>query len=44
MKDNNEEVGTSDFPQSSVHDIHHNESLQDIRKRFPIVNREIKTN
>ena len=42
MKENTEVLGASDFPQSSAHDTQHNELLQDQRRRFSIVNREIK--
>jgi hypothetical protein len=42
MKENTEELGASVFQQWSAHDTHHTESLQDQRRRFSIVNREIK--
>lgn len=42
MKEITEELGTSDFPQSRVHDTKHTEQLQYQRRRFSIANREIK--
>jgi hypothetical protein len=42
MKKYVEEVDTSDFPQLSGVDSHHTTSLEEKRKRYSVVNREIK--